>query len=184
MPEIIKIAFFGPSGSGKTLAGNSAMQAGVEIGLNTVRLDVATPLHNIQAFAYAQFNLANTGQDQELLRFLAAKFETQLPSIFESRFRKVLATRSTPLLIVNSDVRNNSYDCLKSLGFTFIKVMAIPRNRTGDITPADSTAKVEQSNTIVPDDYIENCSDKTTLSQNIKKMILYIHGSNIKPRGY
>lgn len=172
MKDILKIAFFGQSGSGKTEAGNFAMQVGADIGLNAIRLDVATPLHAIQAFAYTQFGLANTGQDQELLRFLATKFEPQLPISFNIRLNKILSTTPKPVLIINADVRNNSYECLKSFGFIFVKILSAHRDRIGDITSADLTARVEQSDKITSDCLVENYSDLTTLNRNIKNLIL------------
>ena len=150
MNKPLLISFVGPSGSGKTTAAKFAVECLGGRGICTARLDVAEPLREIQAFAYARFGRPSPGdsgkpetflQDGELLGFLAGHFENFLQSSFCKRFNKLLAAidaqhpgwfpdKRTRNAIINADCRDNTHEYLKSLGFIFIRLQVSEETRS------------------------------------------------------
>lgn len=180
--NLFRICFFGPSGSGKSTCAKFAISYFKRQGFATCYLNAATPLHQIQKYSYRKFNITNSGQDGKFLQFLASHFEKNLGpnlikqiAVSESRYvNKKLAT-------INSDCRNNTYPYLKKLGFFFIKVSANPKviakrlSQRGDISLAQNSHRVEQSNHIHPHLILQNNKSKKSLEINLEKIFnIYI----------
>lgn len=178
--RVTRIAFVGVSGSGKSICGkllNKIMKNDFP-NFKVAGLNVALPLHRIQAYAYRSFGLENSGQDGQILQFLASHFENRLGPTFLSNFERVLGKyRKKKLLIINTDCRNNAYRCLKKCGFTFIRVVmsaSIRANRLGmrgDLFAADPQHAVEQIDRIKPDYIIENNGDLADLESKLSRLI-------------
>jgi cytidine deaminase len=162
-PEVVKVCFFGPSGSGKSTCAEISEGIFKRRNFRVERVNVAQPLHDVQTYSYLRFDLDNTGQDGELLQFLAHHFEAMLGPCFRNRVLKLESKFSgTRLAIINSDCRNNSYSYLRDLNFIFIRVLSDPDTiekrlgKRGDITLAEKNKSVEQINLIRPDIILDN----------------------------
>lgn len=194
------LCFFGESGAGKTTAADIAVKL-LMPHYSVIRCDVATPLREIQNFCRKTFDLPNSGNprkpanftsDGELLSFLAQHFEPYLAPTFVKRYNEhmdlflsVQARRESSgspqntcgkPVFINADCRNNSYDLLKKLGFTFIKVCTPPeirRSRTQqrDLTPFASNPAELISN-IEPTYCLNNETTKLAFEEHIKLLLI------------
>lgn len=175
--EIIKLCFFGPSGSGKSTVAVLAKKILLEKNYSVQKINVGQPLHQIQDYIYDLFDLPNTGQDGQLLQFIAHHFEGSLGPYFSQKIESIENQNVNGLrVIINSDCRNNSYQYLKKLNFKFIRVLtsqdnvAIRLQTRGDISLAQKCHSVEQTNQIIPDYFLDN--NDTLVSLESKTEIL------------
>jgi len=193
--EIKNLCFFGESGAGKTTAADIAVKL-LRPHYSVIRCDVATPLREIQNFCRKIFDLPNSGNprkptsfasDGELLSFLAQHFEPYLAPTFVKRYNEhvdlLLTTQARrdssslqKTIFINADCRNNSYDLLKKLGFTFIKVCTPPEIRKGrtqqrDLTPFASNPAELISN-IEPTYCLNNETTKLAFEEHIKLLLI------------
>ena len=184
------ISFVGPSGSGKSTCFEYAKPPLQKMGFLIYRCDVAYPLRLIQKYAHQTFGLESPGdpensvgftQDGQLLAFLAGHFEGYLGACAKKRIEELHhKNQNYPIVIVNTDCRNNAYPTLQRLGFVFIEVSVTPeilakrRKERGDKTPFDHTAAVEQYNLIRPTYRIENNGTKEDLKNAVENVILKI----------
>ena len=176
--KIFKICFFGPSGSGKSTCAEIIKSKLIQKKWLVKKINVAEPLHQIQKYIYDVFGLANTGQDGPLLQFIAKYFESQLGPCFSKKVAEIVEQScNCPLVIINSDCRNNSYQYLKSLGFKFIRVATAENNISdrlalrGDTAPAQKNHSVEQTSDIIADYSIDNNDSIDLLSNKIDQLI-------------
>ncbi|MDZ4662376.1 MAG: ATP-binding protein [Pseudomonadota bacterium] len=186
----MKLCFFGPSGSGKSTAADIACSL-LKNQYTVVRLDVATPLREIQNLSREVFNLPPAGSpdkpssfasDGKLLSFLAEHYESQLPISFENRLNKSLETLQSSgagpekAVFINADCRDNCYETLKRLGFTFVKVYASESNRTirrairGDISPYPAS-KIENISSMAHDEIVANNGHKMALRESVASLL-------------
>lgn len=168
-----KISLFGQSGSGKSTAAEILRRVIEEKNpkRKVVKLNVAEPLHAIQAFAYKQFGRENTGQDGKLMQFLASHFEREL----EPTFIKRLDSHKGDPVVINSDCRNNAYGYLKEAGFVFVEIKAAPEVRIerlgqrGDIGRYDQSKAIEQTGKMQADWVVENNGTVEELENKIRR---------------
>lgn len=185
----VLIAFVGPSGVGKTTAYRFAHEHLLAREYIPVRVDVAEPLREIQAFAYRRFGRSDPGnprqpdvfqQDGKLLQALAQHFEGDLGPDVTWRVQQVLKLRPGHIAVINTDCRDNAYPALKALGFTFVRLEAESRLRTarrlrrGDLNPADPDHPIERTWLVKADYHILNEGSETELSDRIAEVIAAI----------
>lgn len=187
------ISFFGPSTAGKSTCYTFAKERLEQLNYFPVRLDVALPLRQIQKEAYEVFQIEDPGkpdlpenfrQDGKLLEFLAEHFQNFLGSAFTYKFSRIvdstkayISLQKTPLAVINTDCRNNCYDTLKGLGFTFIRVQtseAVMQQRKslrGDATPYSDSSAVEAFDRIQAKYQINNDKGLASLATNVFSVI-------------
>lgn len=164
------LSFVGPSNVGTSTSRVFAHRVLERLNYRVVHLDVATPLREIQRFAFKTFGLPDPGlvhttdfiQDGKLLDALVERFEPELPRAFEQRFHALMVHEKDDVVVINADCRNNSYETLRRLGFRFIRLEAPPwvcrarAIRRGDTTVADATKSSEQTSMIKHETSIDN----------------------------
>jgi len=147
MEKRVLLSFVGPSGSGKTTAAKYANANLIKLGYSVCRIDVAEPLRLIQNYAYKLFGRPWTGmvlqpesyvQDVKLLGFLAGHFKEYLGPTFEKRLELLLYDDKSNF-VINADCRNNTYQCLKDLGFIFIRLETSPSTRISRLKKRDGS---------------------------------------------
>lgn len=167
--EQLKIAFIAPSGYGKT--------TGAEI-LHRIygskNLKLAKPLYDIQNYFYKILNV-NVGdrQDGELLQFLGNKIQRDHPYFLADNFYerlKEISNECTMSIITNDDCRPHNYPFLKQMGFIFVGISGIIRNRD-DITIANREDSVEWSNEILCDYFVENKGSLLNYEYNLRGLV-------------
>lgn len=137
----LRVCLYGPTGSGKsTIAGHLAARYDAEI------VKVAEPLHRFQDSFYRILGVTATGQDGELLQFLAQKIERERPG-WLGRIMVGRVVSSNSPIVVNDDCRWNSYAALERVGFLFVRVWTAPdeilRRLRRDHTPVHGDHPVE-----------------------------------------
>ena len=178
--DIVKIALVGVSGSGKTTCG-SLLEKIVKAEFpkyKVVKLNVALPLHQSQAYIYRTFGQKNSGQDGGLLQFLAGHFEKSLGKTFSKNLERILARwPKQKLIILNTDCRNNAYSSLKKAGFVFIKIEVRPRTIVarlgirGDLSTADLNHPVERIDRIRPNYVVDNNGSLADLESKLLALV-------------
>lgn len=198
------ICFFGESGAGKTTAAQIAAEL-LNTRYHVIRCDIAEPLREIQNFCRKTFGLPLSGNpsnpqgfasDGPLLSFLAKHFETNLQATFETKlndqilaFQMASVARETDKFTapdgiqrrkmtwyaVNADCRNNCYDLLKRLNFSFIKIETSEENRKKRVSSRDlnlfPASSVENIDQIVASHYLNNDGCKDALRENIRTLL-------------
>jgi AAA domain (dynein-related subfamily) len=116
----LRVCLYGPTGSGKsTIAEHLAARYDAEL------VKVAEPLYRFQQRFYQILGVTATGQDGELLQFLAHKIERERPGwLGRTMVGKVLS--STSPIVINDDCRWNSYPALARADFVFVRVWTSP----------------------------------------------------------
>lgn len=179
MKKIIKLSLYGLSGSGKSTAGKIFRRLFRRRypEARVINANVAQPLHRIQDYCYRQFGLPNTGQDGQLLQFMAGHFANHLGSACIRRVAKQLQQNSGQILALNTDCRNNAFADLKQAGFRFVQIQAENRLRRqrlevrGDRTKFNLDAAVESIDQITPDYTIRNNRDLKSLRSELEGLL-------------
>jgi gluconate kinase len=118
--SVLRISLYGPTGSGK-----STIARYITTKYNAELVKISDPLHRFQAVLYEDLGIPVSGQDGELLQFLAAKIEKECPG-WLGRAAVKRIRQSTSSFIVNDDCRLNSYSALREANFIFIRVRTSP----------------------------------------------------------
>ncbi len=188
MPGDLFLSFVGPSGVGKSTCYDYAEKFLQEQEFYVYRHEVAHPLRLIQESAYELLDLDPQGnpddptcfrQDGALLGFLAEHFGDQLGKVFATDFESCFDSRNPecPIAVVNTDCRNNAYDTLKALGFTFVRLevdeetLLARRQARGDTSPFNYAALVESTNRIETPYIIFNNGSLDELKISVTKVI-------------
>ncbi|MBI3632140.1 MAG: hypothetical protein HY225_01710 [Candidatus Vogelbacteria bacterium] len=185
MKKNILISFFGPSGSGKSTCYKFAEDYLLKERYTVFHVNVATPLRNIQSYAYKIFGKVNMDpfsqdfkQDGQLLGFLAKHFESHLGQIFREAVENILKQGpDQKIAIINTDCRNNAHNVLEDLGFVFVRmetnaeILSERRKARGDLTPFDHTSSVEQYNNIKEACVIKNNRTLEYLRDNVENVL-------------
>ncbi|MBV1849562.1 AAA family ATPase [Catellatospora tritici] len=139
--EPTRICLYGPTGSGKTTIARHLVRR-----YDGELIKIAEPLHRFQQMFYDMLQKPVTGQDGELLQFLADKIEREQPGwLGRSATARVHASGRT--VVVNDDCRRNSYAALDQAGFVFVRVLTSPeriaQRARPDHTPVNTAHAVE-----------------------------------------
>jgi dCTP deaminase len=174
----IKICLYGPTGSGKTtVAQHLVLKFGAKL------IKIAEPLYTMQNSFYEMLGTQVSGQDGELLQFMAYKIEKEFPHWLARQFLQKVHS-SDGSLVVNDDCRFNSYLELKADDFVFVRVysapMVVEERLRKDHTSIDPNHLVEQGfEKFEPDYTIDNNGPlEKTFSQIDSIMETLIHSSN------
>lgn len=125
----LRVCLYGPTGSGKsTIAAYLAAEHSGEL------IKISEPLHRFQRTFYDMLGAPVTGQDGELLQFLAEKIEREHTGWLGRTMLERVRTCARPL-VVNDDCRWNSYAALESAGFVFVRVRTGPDERRRRLRP-------------------------------------------------
>lgn len=165
-----KICFIAPSGYGKTTA--IKLIGGFEPITN---ITIAKPLYDLQKSFYKFLNMdIEDKQDGELLQFLGLKIRKENPTFLLDNFKDRLKEKSGKKMIIsNDDCRPPNYQCLKDLGFVFIKINGYCRTRE-DHTKADAKSSIEWQNVIKCDYEVDNWGTMSEYEQNLRKLLTQI----------
>ncbi len=173
----LKISFYGESGSGKGYVAEH-LKTNLELsGTSSATIDIATPLHHIQAAAAHIFRLPERGQDGALLQFLAHHFVSQMARYFDDQLHALETGSNPPDVIINSDCRNNMYSRLKDYGFLFFHIVTplevrIQRlARRQDITDFDPNVSVNKIDSMVADYVLISPVDLDDLTVLIQALV-------------
>jgi chloramphenicol 3-O-phosphotransferase len=183
--KIYKLCFFGASHSGKSTSAKMACDIIRRKSYHNIvhQLDVSSPLHSIQEYAYNQFGIAMSGNhDGEMLQFLAIHFEPYLCSTFLKHAERIeleskYLWKGHDQFIINSDCRNNAYRTLFDCGFKFIEVVStdeIIRSRLvtrGDMSRFDASKRIESISDIKADYIIQNNGTPEELESQIAEIL-------------
>ena len=145
----MRLCLLAPSGYGKSTA--------IEIlkkKYNIENIKIASPLYELQEEFYKKIGRdCFDKQDGELLQFLGVKIRKENPNYLLDVFKDTLnKINRENTIITNDDCRTMDYECLKSLGFKFIKINGYKRDRD-DITIANPNLDIEWKSDI-PFDYV------------------------------
>jgi hypothetical protein len=120
-------------------------------------IKIASPLYRLQNHFYETIGKKISGQDGELLQFLAQKIEKESPGWLANVFLAQIQETNKEL-IINDDCRLNSYYALKNNGFRFIRVDTsvenIIRRQREDHTKINPNHPVEQGFEHFQTDYV------------------------------
>jgi hypothetical protein len=167
---LIKVSFLGPTRVGKTTAAGLVTEL-----FGGTNLKLAEPLFELQQIIYSYIG-KNIGslQDGELLQFLGAKIQREIPDFLANDFcRRVLRAtyvdRSS--LITNDDCRPHNYPYLKALDFIFVEIRG-PQRLRSDQTAIDPSQHLEwQPGAIEADHVLENVGDLAQYSDSIRSLM-------------
>lgn len=164
----MKLSFLAPSGYGKDTAVSLLKKH-----YNIENIKIGTPLYELQNYFYEKLGL-NIGdkQDGELLQFFGIKVRKESPGYLLDIFQKQVLQYNDDknLIITNDDCRTYDYECLKDLGFIFIKINGFKRNRL-DKTDADRSLLLEWKSDIPYDYEVDNFSSLEEYEKNLISLI-------------
>ncbi|MEG0995135.1 MAG: hypothetical protein RSE91_04135 [Bacilli bacterium] len=164
----MKICFLAPSGYGKSTA-IQLLQKNFKI----LNIKIAKPLYDLQEIFYNKIGIdIKMEQDGELLQFLGLKIRKENPSYLLLKFQEQIKQCESleNIIITNDDCRTYDYQCLKDLGFIFIKINGYSRNRN-DLTPINKELKLEWKSDIPFDYEINNYKDLDTYEKELLKIM-------------
>ncbi len=162
-----KICFVAPSGYGKTTAINIISKFH-----NIVNIKIASPLYELQDYFYNFIETDIRGeQDGELLQFFGIKIRKENPSFLLDKFKRRLdIAEKQDKLVFNDDCRPPDYDCLKGLGFIFVRVKGFCRTRK-DHTTANAKLSIEWQKEIPCDYSVDNFGTMQEYEDNLKVLL-------------
>ncbi len=162
-----KICFVAPSGYGKTTAINLISKFH-----NIENIKIATPLYELQNHFYNFIETDISGeQDGELLQFFGVKIRKENPTFLLNRFKRSLeVAEKKDALISNDDCRPPDYDCLRELGFIFVRINGFCRTRK-DHTTANPKLSIEWQNEIPCDFSVDNFGTMEEYEHNLKVLL-------------
>lgn len=162
-----KICFIAPSGYGKSTAIKI-----LEKHYKIKNIKLASPLYELQNYFYNYIGTKMKGeQDGELLQFLGGKIRKENPSfILENFIKKLNELKDFDGIITNDDCRPPDFQCLKDLGFIFIKINGFKRERQ-DHTEANTKLSLEWQNEIPCDYELDNLGTIEEYQENLKILI-------------
>lgn len=169
-----KICFIAPSGYGKTTA--IKLISSFE---KIENVTIAKPLYDLQSqfYHYLDMDISNK-QDGELLQFLGIKIRKEKPNFlldnFKDRLKEIIDKQC---IISNDDCRPPDFQCLKELGFVFVKINGYCRTRD-DHTKADAKSSIEWQNEVKCDFEVDNWGSMSEYEQNLKNLLSKIKEKN------
>lgn len=162
----LQICFVAPSGYGKSTASEILIK---EYGGCVIK--IAEPLYDLQRSFYSKLGILDDKQDGELLQFYGRKVRDIKPGYLLDIFcESVRNLKDCYNIIVNDDCRPLDYDCLKELGFIFVRVNGLVRDRD-DFTKANPNNSLEWQNDIPCDYELNNYGSIEEYTRNIIELI-------------
>jgi len=161
----LKLSFLAPSTYGKSTAVSILMK---NYDANNIR--IAEPLYQLQEIFYTFLGMTiEEKQDGELLQFYGLKIRKESPMFLLDEFIKRL-NNQTSSIILNDDCRPYDYETLKSLGFIFIRINGMPRNRD-DHRAANAREIVEWQSDIPCDYEVDNIGTLEEYEENLNTLV-------------
>jgi hypothetical protein len=162
----LRLCFLAPSSYGKTTA-IAIMQTEYKI----VNIKIAEPLYELQDYFYQKIGInIKEQQDGELLQFYGVKIRKENPHYLLTTFIDKINNIKDVDIITNDDCRPYDYDCLKELGFIFVKINGYKRNRL-DHTLSNDNLSLEWQNNIPCDYILDNLDDLNTYQIKVKNLV-------------
>lgn len=162
----LQVCFVAPSGYGKSTASEILIK---EYGGTIIK--IAKPLYDLQKDFYSRLGIKSDKQDGELLQFFGRKVRDIKPGYLLDMFcDNVNLLKDYFNIIINDDCRPLDYECLRELGFIFVRINGYVRDRE-DFTKADPKCSLEWQSEIPCDYELDNYGSFEEFRRNIIELM-------------